>query len=142
MSFPPNFACILIKWTHAELDKERTTLEAQVSKVEQEKNEVKLELAKAKEKKQEAEAYIAERVASAKKEIQIQSNQSLKKAEQEIRTRNSLTSYAIGGYAFILTLVWAVNQWTVIKTFPQWFLNRWENIKTVWQVIQAFFSGW
>lgn len=83
LSFPPNFACILIKWTHAELDKERTTLEAQVSKVEQEKNEVKLELAKAKEKKQEAEAYIAERVASAKKEIQIQSNQSLKKRNKK-----------------------------------------------------------
>ncbi|EMF0094556.1 hypothetical protein ACKO6X_002807 [Enterococcus hirae] len=122
-----------------ELEKEKRTIEAQVSKVKQAENEVKQELAEARKKEQEAEEYIDKRVAIIKKEIQMQSEESLKEAEQKAKLENSITSYALSGYTAVLTLVWAINQWTVIKTLPQWFLNRWENIKTVWQVIQAFF---
>ena len=78
------------------------------------------------------ENIIEAKVESEKERITSVNAQKLKEEATKAKALNSTTTYVLSVYSAVLTLVWLKDHWGVIKTLPEWFTNRIENIKTLW----------
>lgn len=73
------------------------------------------------------------------KQIESENAQKLAEAKKKTIAVNSSIAPAIALYAVILTLIWAVGKREIVSTFPEWFVRRWENIKTVAEALKTAF---
>lgn len=118
---------------------EAEAMTARAYKAEQSEARAKQLLAEAREKDAKAESHISSRVSSARAQIERENAQKLQEATVKARVLNSSLAPALALYSVILTLIWAIGKKEVIETLPQWFVNRWENIKTIAAAIKTAF---
>lgn len=93
----------------------------------------------AKQKLDNANSLIQSAVDKNTKAIEEENAQKLQEAKKKTIAVNSSIAPAIALYAVILTLIWAVGKREIVSTFPEWFVRRWENIKTVAEALKTAF---
>lgn len=47
---------------------------------------------------------------------------------------------ALSAYCVIMTALWLSDRWETVKTVPQWFVNRLENIKAIWGGVVSIYE--
>lgn len=122
------------------MQREASILTDRAYKAEATEQRARKVLQEANEKDTNVEEHITSRVSKAKAEIERESAQKLSQATKRVMMHISIMP-ALALYGVILTALWAFERKEVIGTLPQWFLNRWENIKTIATAIKsAFFA--
>lgn len=94
-------------------------------------------LQEAEQKNAEAEKHIQSRVDEAKAQLERESAQKLAEAIREQKAIYSYPTYVLGAFSLVVTLVYAIDMWDIIKTIPAWFVNRWHNIQSIFQAIET-----
>ena len=87
-------------------------------------------LQEAEEKNEKAEEHIRARVEKKAEQIKRENAQKLREETERAKAIYSYPTYALGAFSLV-TVFYAIDMWHVLKTVPQWFVNRWENIKTI-----------
>ena len=114
-----------------ESENERKLAEEQKREAETMAQASNRKLKEAEQKNEQAESHIQARVERAKEKIERESAQKLEEAVKKQKAIYSYPTYALGAFSLVVTLFYAIDMWHVLKTFPEWFVNRWENIKTI-----------
>ena len=72
----------------------------------------------------EKEEAFEEHLDAAREDVAAEARRSLQKAVSKAKVSNSLSTYVLAVYGAVLTLVWAVGEWDIIRTVPEWFVHR------------------
>ena len=94
-------------------------------------NEARKALKEAEEKRDNAEAHIKQRTEKNAESIKEKYRSKLKEDLEKEKVRLNAPTYALGLYSLVVSLFLAVDYWYILATVPQWFVNRWEDIKTI-----------
>lgn len=118
---------------------EAEAMRVRASKAEQSEGRARRLLAEAQTKDDHAEEVIQARVERYKKQLDDEHAKSVRKATEEAKTVNSITTYALALYGVILTVIWAVLRLDVLRTTPDWFVNRGKDLVIISSAIKTAF---
>lgn len=72
--------------------------------------------------------------------IEREKEQAVKRENIDHFAKVGSLTVALSFYCVIMTAIWLVDRWEIVKTVPQWFVNRWGNLQTLWGGIVSVHS--
>lgn len=94
----------------------------------------------AEKKSNELQKIIDEGIKKEAERIEREKDQAVKRENLGHFAKVGSLTVALSLYCFIMTAIWLVDRWEIVKTVPQWFVNRWGNLQTMWGGIVSVHS--
>lgn len=104
------------------------------------KDEAEKEKTKAQELNKELQLKINLGIQREAERIEKEKTQAVKKETTSHFAKVGSLTVALAFYCVVMTAIWLVDRWEILKTVPQWFINRWENIQFLWSGIVSVHS--
>lgn len=110
-------------------------------KAEAERQQARNESIQVKAKSAELQKIIDAGIKKEAQRIEREKAQALKRESIDHFVKVGSLTVGLSIYCVIMTAIWLVDRWEIIKTVPQWFVNRWGNLQTLWGGI-VFGHSW
>jgi hypothetical protein len=98
-----------------------------------------------KEKSQKLQQIVDSRVKKAAKNIEQrierEKKEALKKESINYFAKTGVITYVFTVYSLLITIIWLTDQRDILNTVPQWFVNRWDNLQSTWNIIVFIYTS-
>ena len=122
-----------------QVEKEKENIAARISEAAASEERAKTAWEKVERKEAAVERHIQIRVMQAEAGIERRCEQKLQADTKKMHILTSSILPAMALYSLFLTIIWGSEQIDVIKTFPEWFVCRWKNIKDAAELARTGF---